>query len=207
MKNREHNVQKAMMHLEKASMYFGGQQLSGMERMTHDTIIRYSEKLGPVYPVRHKVVIGPVAPSQPSSFEFDVYGTEEQNSTKAHLDEDDIFHDGFQYTAGFNDRSLIGKFSLDYVITTNHVGVHTHCITLTWEHDQPQLARSGYPFFATASWEVDPHSRLPYNQAVIRQDRSSAIAKILQTAQSYGCQHPQCNVEARHVDLYLKKTS
>ena len=207
MTNRKHNVQKAMMHLEKARMYFGGQQQSGMERMTHDAIIQYSEKLGPAAGRHHpRKGIGPLAPSQPSSFEFDVYATEEQNSTKPHLDEEDIFREGHQaqWTAGFNDRSLIGRFYLDYVIRVDQAGVHTHYIILTFEHDQPWL---GYPYIETATWEVDAHSRLPYNQAVIRQDRSDAIAKILWTAQGYGCQHPDCNGGARNVDLYLRQTS
>ena len=85
MTNKKHNVQKAMMHLEKARMYFGGMPSNprGMEQLDHAAIIRYSKLLGPQGGRHHPANnIGPVLePSEPTSFTFFVFASDEVNST------------------------------------------------------------------------------------------------------------------------------
>ena len=172
-----------MKHLEKARMYFGGRQLTDMQRMTHDAIVQCSEKLGPEGG-RPKPVIGPVEPPQPSLFIFDVYATEEQNSTKAHLDEEDIF----------NDR--IGKLFLQYEVKEVHALDDEHSINLLFRrHDGSPLS--------WGTWQVDPH----FKETVIRQERTNSISRVIEAAKLLACQHHQCNVGFRDVALYLKKIS
>ena len=180
MTNRRHNVQKAMMHLQKAKMHFGGFQSSGMERLNHYAIIRYSEQLGPE------------DDDKPSLFEFDVYATEEQNSTKPHLDKEDFFNDGFN-------QQRIGTLSIEYTILGNDYngGEDEHCIDLTFRYDDGHT-------LAASTWEILQHFK-PH-QPLDRNERTVSISLVKDAAAQLACQHHQCTVGFRNVDLYLKKT-
>ena len=184
MKNRKHNVQKAMMHLEKARMYFGGipSNPRGMERMDHAAIIRYSKLVGPQGGRHHpRNDIGPVLePSEPTSFTFCVFASNEVNSTSQELVEDDIFNDGNSR------RSLISNLIIRYHVTPV---TRQHLIVLMFKN-------------ASSSWEIDPNITNPPNEPLDRRVMYESIEFIIQQARACARQHPQSTGE---VDSYLKE--
>ena len=163
MTKRKHNVQKAMMHLDRARMYFGGNPSNprSMERIDHNAIIQYSKQLGP-RGGRPNPIIGPVVePSKPSSFTFLVYASNEG--------EEDIFNDGN------NTRSVIGNIIIEYHVTG---GTGEHLIILTFRN-------------ASTTWEIDPDITNPPNEPVDRSVMYSSIQYIIDQASDCAKQHPQ----------------
>ena len=160
-------------------MHFGGFQSSGMGTLTHHDIIRYSEQLGP-------------NDDKPSWFEFDVYATEEQNSTRPHLDEKDFFNDGF------NHMQRIGTLSIEYSILGDDYndGEDLHCIDLIFRHDDGTSLEA-------QTWFVLPDFK---HKPSDRNERTLSISRVKDAAAQLASQHPQCTVDWRKVDLYLKKT-
>ena len=120
-----------------------------------------------------------------------MYATEEQNSTKPHLDKEDFFNDGF------NQQSRIGILSIEYTILGYDDDVQDeHYIDLTFRYNDGRT-------LSAVSWgvqHVKPH------QPVDRDVRTASISLVKDAAAQLASQHPQCTVDFRKVDLYLKKT-
>ena len=185
MSYKKHNVQKAMMHLEKARMYFGGYPSNprGMERMDHAAIIRYSKLVGPRGGRHHpRNDIGPVLePSEPTSFTFFVFASNEVNSaTSQELVEYDIFNDGN------GRRSLISNLIIRYHVTPV---TQQHFIVLMFKN-------------ASSSWEIDPNITNPPNEPLDQRVMYESIEFIIQQARARAMEHTQSTGE---VDLYLKE--